>query len=158
MAQSNELDREERRAGKRLYHMRSLFRAVAVAIRYTSFSVTVTDISTIPVLIVRTGVEDGLSAPVDVKQVPESDRRAVVADSQGRLSAVEATLDVAITFLMALEQREETDGPVTKAATQGTRVLDPMFDMSASRREKLGWDEEQMGRRHEATCMVWQGT
>lgn len=80
-----------------------------------------TYISKIPVLIVRTGVEDGLSAPVDLEQVPESDRRAVVADSQGHLPVVEVTLDVAFTFLMVLEKREEADGPITRDVIPSTR-------------------------------------
>ncbi len=145
VAQSNNLDVEEQAAGERLYHMRPLFKAVAVAIRYSSFSIMVTDISTIPVLIVRTGVEDDLSAPVELEQVPESDRRAVVADSQGRLSAVEVTLEVAFTFLMALEKREEADGPVTRDVIQSTRVMHPMVDIPASDLEQCGWDEELMG-------------
>ncbi|ATY63176.1 hypothetical protein A9K55_008438 [Cordyceps militaris] len=118
---STDLYFEERMAGERLYHMRPLFQAVAVAIRYSSFKVTVTDISKIPVLIVRTGVEDGLSAPVDLEQVPESDRRAIVADSQGHLPVVEVTLDVSITFLMVLEKREEADGPITRDVIPSTR-------------------------------------
>lgn len=145
LAQSNELDYEEENVGEHLYHIRPLFRAVVVAIRYSSFNVMVTDISTISVLVIRTGVEDGLSAPIDLEQVPESDRRAVVTDSQGRLSAVEVTLETAITFLMALEKREEADGPVTRDVIQSTRILDPMCDTAASRREEFGWDDEKMG-------------
>ncbi|KAK8142353.1 hypothetical protein G3M48_008896 [Beauveria asiatica] len=145
-AQSEGLDYpEEEAAGERLFHMRPLFRAVAVAIRTSSFNVEVTDISTIPVLISRTGVEDGLSAPIDLEQVPECDRQAVTTDSQGRLSAVQVTLDVAITFLMALEKREEADGPVTRDVVQSTRVMKPSTDDAAEYMDQFGWEQEQMG-------------
>ncbi|OAA41457.1 hypothetical protein BBO_05443 [Beauveria brongniartii RCEF 3172] len=144
-AQSEDLDYAEEAAGERLFHMRPLFRAVAVAIRTSSFNVKVTDISTIPVLIIRTGVEDGLSAPIDLEQVPECDRQAVTTDSQGRLSAVQVTLDVAITFLMALEKREEADGPVTRDVMQSTRVMKPSTDDAAAYMDKFGWKQDQMG-------------
>ncbi|ATY64876.1 hypothetical protein A9K55_005208 [Cordyceps militaris] len=144
-AQSEGLDYPEEVAGERLFHMRPLFRAVAIAIRTSSFNVKVTDISTIPVQIIRTGVEDNLSAPVDLEQVPECDRQAVTADSQGHLSAVQVTLDVAITFLMALEKREEADGPVTRDVMQSTRAMTPGTDYAARHMDKFGWDQTKMG-------------
>ncbi|KAM3427033.1 hypothetical protein MY4824_009688 [Beauveria thailandica] len=103
--------------------MRPLFRAVALAIRTSSFNVEVTDISTIPVLISRTGVQ------------------AVTTDSQGRLSAVQVTLGVAITFLMALEKREEVDGPVTRDVVQSTRVMKPSTDDAAEYMDKFEWEQ-----------------
>ncbi|KAM3534781.1 hypothetical protein MY4038_002034 [Beauveria bassiana] len=49
---------DEMAARERLYHMRPLFQAVALVIRYSAFNVIVVDISTILVLVVRAGVEE----------------------------------------------------------------------------------------------------
>ena len=86
--------------------MQPSFRAVAVTIRTSAFTLETSDISTIPVLIVRTGIEAGLSAPINLGTIAEGDRTESTVDSQGSLSAVETTLRAAITFLITLEQRE----------------------------------------------------
>lgn len=103
---SRTVDFDESDTAQRLYFMQPSFRAVAVTIRASAFTLETSDISTIPVLIVRTGIEAGLSAPINLGTIAEGDRTESTVDSQGSLSAVETTLRAAITFLITLEQRE----------------------------------------------------
>lgn len=58
----------------------------------------------LPVTIIRTGVEDGLSAPIDFDSIADS---STVIKGLGA-GAVRTTLETAITFVMDLEARETT--------------------------------------------------
>ena len=121
--------------------MQPSFRAVAVTIRTSAFTLETSDISTIPVLIVRTGIEAGLSAPINLGTIAEGDRTESTVDSQGSLSAVEITLGAAITFLIALEQREAAVFGIKPDVITSTLYVESNgIGDSASEAQSLGWD------------------
>lgn len=88
--------------------LQPLFRAIAIAIRFNTAanSKDTSDVTTTSVLIVSTGVEDGLSAPISFNSISEDQRTGVLCDEEGKVTAIETTLEPAVDFLMYLEQRE----------------------------------------------------
>ncbi len=143
---SREVGVDEEHAGRRLYFMQPLFRAVAVAIRASAYTIETHDISTLPVLIVRTGIEEGLSGPIDLTMITEGDRLGSVVDQSGRVSAVETKLDAAISLLMALEQREAEAANAALDPVKSTVYMTNWWvDLAAGAAEALGWDANTMG-------------
>ncbi|ROW01627.1 hypothetical protein VSDG_02066 [Cytospora chrysosperma] len=100
-----------------------LFGAVAIAIRAKQFPQEVSDLGSLFALIVRTGVEDGLSAPISLDSISEDSRVAVLSGSDGEISAVETSLDTAVSFLMDLEQREIAAFGLRPDPVESTRNL-----------------------------------
>ncbi|KAM3449291.1 hypothetical protein MY3296_007067 [Beauveria thailandica] len=86
--------------------MRPLFRAVALVIRTSSWEFQTTQPRDIRVVVISTGVQTSLGAPVDLYLVPEAERLDSVCDVTGGLQAIETTLRSTTQFLIALEQRE----------------------------------------------------
>ncbi|OAQ98809.1 hypothetical protein LLEC1_01926 [Akanthomyces lecanii] len=74
--------------------------------------------------------------------VDKENRRGEATDSSGKLVAVETTLSVAITFLMALEAREQH--AMNPDPTQTTRVLTD-YDAAGCAKDVLEWNTETMG-------------
>ncbi|ROW02447.1 hypothetical protein VMCG_06104 [Cytospora schulzeri] len=108
---------------QQFYIRQPLFGAVAVAIRAKHYTQEVTDVGSIPVLIVRTGVEEGLSAPITLDSISEDSRIAVLPGSDGEISAVETSLEAAVDFLMDLEQREIAAFGLRPDPVESTRNL-----------------------------------
>lgn len=96
------IDYYEELSGERLYFLRPLFRAVAVVLRASDYSLQIPDVATVPVLVVRTGVEEDLRKTVDLEFIPEYKRLNTAIESDpsghGRLAAVQTTLGTAIAF------------------------------------------------------------
>ncbi|KAI0188387.1 hypothetical protein EV127DRAFT_343005, partial [Xylaria flabelliformis] len=85
--------------------LQPLFRAIALVVCEKSFDIDLPSISQLPVLIVHTGTEDGLSAPINLDSI--TDYTEKLAGGPGKETrAVQTTLETAITFLMDLERRE----------------------------------------------------
>ncbi|KAK0727920.1 hypothetical protein B0T26DRAFT_748209 [Lasiosphaeria miniovina] len=97
--------------------LQPLFRALAIVICGESFNDQVLDIGQLSVLVIRTGVEEGLSAPISFGPIAHQ-ISAFFHGSHGE-TAVETALDTAIDFVMDLEERE----------------------IAAEDDEKLGWSE-----------------
>lgn len=90
---------------QRLLKVQPLFRAVAIVLRGSDFDVFTEDISQIPVLLVLTGIEEGLSTPITFDRI--ADRVVVRRDqSTDSVQSAETTLSTAVGFLIDLEQRE----------------------------------------------------
>lgn len=87
------------------YHLRPLFRAVAIAIlgRYYDSCHHVANISEMPVLTILTGNEEGLSAPITFGSIKDN---AIVHCFEGGRQSARTTLATAVTFVMAMEERE----------------------------------------------------
>lgn len=104
------------------------------------------DVESTSVLIVRTGAEDGLSSPITFDSIAEEQRTSVVFDEEGRLSAVETTLETAVRFLMELEQREIAAFGPRPDPVESARNMEVGFceawDELFERAVKLGWDED----------------
>jgi hypothetical protein len=89
---------------QKLWVMQPLFRAVAIAIKKNDYSIAVPAIAEIPVLLVITGVKEGLSAPITFDSI--ADKISVRHETEDPVQAVETSLETAVRFVMALEQRE----------------------------------------------------
>lgn len=103
--------------------LQPLFRAVAVAIRVKNYTIEVSDIGRMPVLIVRTGIEDGLSAPITFESIAPYLGMVVSSGAKGVISAVETDLETAVGFLMDLEQREIAAFGLQPDPVESTRNL-----------------------------------
>lgn len=84
--------------------LRPLFRALAIVIKSADYNTSVPAIAEIPVVIVLTGVEDGLSAPITFDSI--ADRIRVCHQAEDAIQVAETSLATAVTFAIDLEQRE----------------------------------------------------
>ncbi|KAJ6785910.1 hypothetical protein PWT90_09496 [Aphanocladium album] len=141
---SQETATEEIASEEPFYVMQPVFYAIAVALRACTYDIDVANFGDTPVLIVCTGIDRGLSAPIDLSTIDKQDRRDVVTDSSGKLVAVETALSVAITFLMELEAREQLGSGMKPDPIQSMRVL-TRYDVAFRAKDVLGWDTETMG-------------
>ncbi|RSM09379.1 hypothetical protein CEP52_004222 [Fusarium oligoseptatum] len=87
------------------YTTRPLFRAIAIVIPGQSYYTCglVSRVATMPVLLVLTGEQEGLSAPISFDSIADR-TEAVTVDGK---EAVRTTLETAVDFIMFLEKREE---------------------------------------------------
>lgn len=129
--------------------LQPLFRAVAVAIRAEHFDSQVADIpiECLSVLVIRTGVEDGLSAPIIFDLITEDLRKDILLGSDGKISAVETTLKSAVDFLLGLEQREVMAFGLRPDPIESTRNLESGFlgqwgKGLLCKAKDLGWNED----------------
>lgn len=100
---------------------------MAVVIRGEHYTTEVCDFGRLPVHIVRTRVEDGLSAPITFDSIPEDQREGVVCENGVEISAIETTLETAVSFLMDLEQREIAAFGLQPDPVESTRNLENGF-------------------------------
>ncbi|KAK8150710.1 hypothetical protein G3M48_009600 [Beauveria asiatica] len=121
-----------RRRVRPFYYIQPVFEAVIVAVRTGEFDFATTDIADMRTLIVATGKETR-SGPIDLSLIDAADRLDSVSDN-GRLVAVESRLEVILSFLLDLEQREHALGmqPDLPVCDMDSRVAGAMDD--------LGWD------------------
>ncbi|KAH6962201.1 hypothetical protein BKA56DRAFT_499075 [Ilyonectria sp. MPI-CAGE-AT-0026] len=82
------------------YIIQPLFRAMAIVLLTGNFNMEVSDMGQVPVLVVLTGVEDGLSAPISFEQIAHK------AEAYISNSAIQVSLETAVSFVMDLENRE----------------------------------------------------
>jgi hypothetical protein len=124
---------------QRLLMVQPLFRAVAIVLRGSDFDVFTKDISQIPVLLVLTGIEEGLSAPITFD--PIVDQVVVRRDqSTDSVQSAETTLSAAVGFLINLEQREMAAfGSKPGFCNEPTRTLFLCDQTLASYRRRYGW-------------------
>ncbi|KAM0664465.1 hypothetical protein ACQRIU_006323 [Beauveria bassiana] len=97
-----------RRHMRPFWNIQPVFEAVIVAVRTGEFHFATTDIADMRTLIVATGKE-AKSGPIDLSLIDAADRLDSVFDN-GRLVAVESRLEVILSFLLDLEQREHALG------------------------------------------------
>ncbi|KAK4151016.1 hypothetical protein C8A00DRAFT_17542, partial [Chaetomidium leptoderma] len=94
--------------------LRPLFRAVAIVIKRNAYGLAVPEISQIPVLVVLTGVEEGLSAPITFASIASKISAHHTEDS---VQTAETSLATAVNFVMDLEKRElDASGPIPDPA------------------------------------------
>lgn len=85
------------------------------------------NIEYLPRSIIRTGNEEGLSAPITFDPIAEDLRKGIVFGDKGEISAVETTLETAINFLMDLEQRAIAAFGLRPYPVESTRGLKSGF-------------------------------
>ncbi|EFX00131.1 hypothetical protein CMQ_7133 [Grosmannia clavigera kw1407] len=88
--------------------LKPTFRAIAVVLLAREFDYKSEGIGQLPVLIVYTGITEGLSRPISFKSIAQKvDCYYDVGDSEdGRNGAAKTTMETAIGFLMELDQTE----------------------------------------------------
>ncbi|KAH6632244.1 hypothetical protein F5144DRAFT_246210 [Chaetomium tenue] len=90
---------------QRFLLVQPLFHAVATVLRGSDFDVFTQDISQIPVLLVLTGINEGLSAPITFDHI--ADQVVIHRDQPtDSVQSAETTLSTAVGFLIDLEKRE----------------------------------------------------
>ena len=130
--------------------LQPLFRAVVIMIDGKDYGGNlgedVADMGLTDVHIVRTGVEDGLSAPITFDTILGRISGSIMG-KDGRVKAVRTTLDTAFSFLRGLERREVAAfgaHPDPCESTKGLRsgYMDaPALLYTA---KELGWTEESL--------------
>lgn len=130
------------------YVLQPLFRAIAMVIRFNTnahYEDTM-DVRSTPVLIIRTGVEDGLSAPISFDSISEDLRTGVLCGDDDKVTAIDTTLETAVDFLLGLEQLEIAAYGHRPDPVESTQSLelgycearDELFKTAL----RLGWNED----------------
>ncbi|PNY26145.1 Uncharacterized protein TCAP_03924 [Tolypocladium capitatum] len=89
----------------RLHILQPLFKALLIIVCFESYrNEDSKTVGRLPVFLVRTGVEDGLSAPVSFKAIADK----IDGYAGEARSAIRTTLETAVDFVMDLEAREAT--------------------------------------------------
>ncbi len=120
--------------------LQPLFRALAIVIRGESFNAQVLDIGQLSVLVIRTGVEEGLSAPISFD--PIAHQISAFFHGSHCETAVKTALDTAVDFVMDLEEREMAAFGLRPDPVASTRGLEDGCFRGPSFRHKairLGW-------------------
>lgn len=122
------LDMERFILGQEFFILQPLFRAIALIVcDFDLPDVENLPIQQLPILIARTGVEDGLSAPVTFDSIAD-EIEDLVKDPSGGIRAVKTTLQTAVTFLLALQLREtRAFGPSPDPAAYATKCWNGWF-------------------------------
>lgn len=125
---------------QRFLLVQPLFRAVAIVLRGSDFDIFTQDISQIPVLLVLTGIDEGLSAPITFDRI--ADQVVVHRDQPtDSVQSAETTLSTAVGFLIDLEQRElAAFGQKPDFSDQPTRSLFVTDRMLKSYGRRYEWE------------------
>ncbi|KAK3196894.1 hypothetical protein K4F52_000238 [Lecanicillium sp. MT-2017a] len=130
--------------GQKSYTINPLFRATAVVLRTEKLTSQTTDIGSLPAILILTGDNKGLKAPITFNELKLIHRHLKYDD--GGLTAVETSLDAAIEFLIGLDSRERA----LASPSDSCIVLTPELPVGAlcdrnifmSEARKLGWTAE----------------
>ncbi|KAJ4222634.1 hypothetical protein FSOLCH5_012681 [Fusarium solani] len=123
------------------YTTRPLFRAMAIAIQGKDYSrcYDIRHLSYMPVLIILTGRDDGLSAPITFDKITDAEIITIC----GKVAA-RTNLETAIGFVTALEERENAAfGPQPDPVAS---TANSCYIFRENRAEQLGWDNEPLER------------
>lgn len=120
--------------------LQPLFRAIVIAIRFDvdSSSRDISDMKSTSVLIARTGIEHGLSAPISFDSISADMRTNVLFGEKNEITAFETSLERAVDFLMELEQREIAAFGLRPDPVESTRNLEMGYCEPICRDELLG--------------------
>ena len=125
--------------------LQPLFRAIAIVVCNSSLDIESPSIPQLSVVIVRTGIEDGLSAPITFDSIADKITKSLDSAS-GEARAVQTTLETATTFLMELEQREIAAFGMRPDPVTSTKGLESGYllgrDELLRRARRLGWTDD----------------
>ncbi|UKZ84325.1 uncharacterized protein TrAFT101_000238 [Trichoderma asperellum] len=123
--------------------LQPLFQAVIISIRLEAFNKD-TELSQIPVLLIRTGVEEGLSAPVSFDPIAHKIKGFI--HSSGGKTAAQMTLETAVEFVISLENREIAAfgyQPSPAVSTQKLHDASSIGDLDIMyEARRMGWGDE----------------
>ncbi|KAL7893029.1 hypothetical protein HDV64DRAFT_263399 [Trichoderma sp. TUCIM 5745] len=123
--------------------LQPLFQAIIISIRLEAFNKN-TELSQLPVLLILTGIEEGLSAPVSLD--PIAHKISSFLHSPCGRTAVQVTLETAVDFVMSLESREVAAFGYRPSPAVSSQELDDT-SLSADilyEARRLGWGDEPL--------------
>lgn len=124
--------------------LQPLFRAIIISIRLEEFNKD-TEVRQLSVLLIRTGVEEGLSAPISFDPIAHKIQNFIY--SSGGKMAAQMTLETAVEFVISLENREiAAFGYQPSPAVSTQELYDACIsdiDIMYQARE-LGWGDEAL--------------
>lgn len=124
--------------------LQPLFKAIIISIRLETFNKD-TELSQLPVLLVLTGIEEGLSAPISFD--PIAHKISSLVHSPGGKIAAQVTLETAVEFVMSLESREVAAFGYQPSPAVSSQELDDfrssgIYIMDEAR--MIGWGDEPL--------------
>lgn len=122
--------------------LQPLFQAVIISIRFETFNKD-TKLSQLPVLLIRTGIEEGLSASVSFDSIAHKIQSLV--NSPSGQTAVQVTLETAVEFVMNLESREVAAFGYQPSPAVSSQELDDAYigDLDIMHKaQEFGWSDE----------------
>lgn len=142
-----------------LWQIRPSFRAVAVVAFFEDYPLYEEYIPETPLWIIRTGDEEGLSAPICLETVDENATIDKVVGKDGKpRESVYTTLEKAYRFLSALEQREIAAFGHQPDPTRKGRLWGPLgCSYRSDKYEGLSMEEEYEKVDEEARRLGWEG-
>ncbi|KAL7957814.1 hypothetical protein V8C34DRAFT_314528 [Trichoderma compactum] len=126
--------------------LRPLFRAIMIIIRLEEYNDEDLDIRQVPVLLVRTGIEEGLSAPISFEPITHR-IKTVIQSTNSSEAVVQVTLETAVDFVMSLDKREiaafgHQPDPILSTRNLGDGGLyGPSIRKDA---QGMGWGDEEL--------------
>lgn len=124
--------------------LQPLFQAIIISIRLETFNKD-TELSQLPVLLIRTGIEESLSAPISFD--PIEHKIEMLVHSPSGKTAAQVTLETAVEFVISLENREiaafgyQPSLAVSAQELDDTNIgdLDIMHEA-----QRFGWGDEAL--------------
>ncbi|KAK4067333.1 uncharacterized protein Triagg1_7776 [Trichoderma aggressivum f. europaeum] len=126
--------------------LRPLFRAIMIIMRLEEYNHEDLDIRQFPVLLVRTGTEEGLSAPISFEPIADKITNVVQRTNNGE-AVVQVTLETAVDFIMSMDKREiaalgHQPDPILSTRNLGDGGLyGPSILHNA---QSMGWGDEEL--------------
>lgn len=126
---------------KQFYTITPLFKALVVVIPAESYCIcsSISNISTMTVLVLLTGENDGLSGPIYFDSIENQAERVTISGLHG----IRTKIEVAVDFIIGLEQREAAvfgpqPDPVASSASNNEFFWGPPWYYSKSLTEETG--------------------
>ncbi|KAL7794874.1 hypothetical protein V8C43DRAFT_321643 [Trichoderma afarasin] len=126
--------------------LRPLFRAIMIIIRLEEYNDENLDIRQLPVLLVWTGIEEGLSAPISFEPIAHK-IKTVIQRTNSSEAVVQVTLETAVDFVLSMDKREiaafgHQPDPVLSTRNLGDGGL---YGLSIlTRAQEIGWGDEEL--------------
>ncbi|KAK0762705.1 hypothetical protein N5P37_005523 [Trichoderma harzianum] len=125
---------------------RPLFRAIMIIIRLEEYNDEDLDIRQLPVLLVRTGIEEGLSAPISFEPIAHK-IKTVIQRTNSSEAVVQVTLETAVDFVMSMDKREiaafgHQPDPILSTRNLGDGGLSGPSILTTA--QEMGWSDEEL--------------
>ncbi|KAL7904864.1 hypothetical protein GGI35DRAFT_489412 [Trichoderma velutinum] len=126
--------------------LRPLFRAIMITVRLEEYNDEDFDIRKLPVLLIRTGTEEGLSAPISFEPIAHK-IQAVIQCTNNNEVVVQVTLETAVDFVMSLDKREvaafgHQPDPIISTQNLGDGGLQGSSLLTTA--QSMGWGDEEL--------------
>ncbi|KAM0254297.1 hypothetical protein ACHAQJ_006938 [Trichoderma viride] len=126
--------------------LRPLFRAIMIIIRLEEYNDKDLDIRQLPVFLVRTEIEEGLSAPISFELIAHK-IKTVIQRTNNSEAVVQVTLETAVDFVMSMDKREiaafgHQPDPILSTRNLGDGGLYGPSILSNA--QSMGWGDEEL--------------